>query len=256
MKTASSLFLLACLTSVFAAENTPASREEGVFSPKEKPLTAYDTLRKKSPFEFDPPKPPVVDDVNPFDGISLAGYCGNGNTLTVYLLEGKEKKRITVFGDGSPFKKRDSSGFRVIGINRGKSLKTTEIILEKDGRQGPVKFDEDALRSNAAPGGGPVMKGPDGKPIPRPPIPKPAGAPAQQGGGYQAPAPYIPGVSNAPQTPAPGAAAGNGVAQPVENFQVLPGQKPVTVNPAFPNGKPAPGAAVPKPARRVVLPTQ
>src|SRR5436190_20666121 len=97
--------------------------------------------------------------------------------LTVYPLKSKEKKCLTVFGDGSPYKKRDESGFRVVGINRGKSLKTTEIILEKDGRQGTVKFDDDVLHSKgAAPQGGVQMvRDQNGNMVPRPVIPKPGG---------------------------------------------------------------------------------
>ena len=30
--------------------------------------------------------------------------------MSVYLIVGKEKRRVTVYGDGSPFKKLDNSG--------------------------------------------------------------------------------------------------------------------------------------------------
>lgn len=269
------LLLLAGAAPAMADKTTPAAADEGVFAPKENPLSRYETLRKKSPFEFDPPKIVEPEVINPFEGISLAGYCGNGDTLTVYLLEGKEKKRITVFGDGSPFKKRDSSGFRVIGINRGKSLKTTEIILEKDGRQGPVKFDEDALRSKA-PAGGPgvqMVRDQNGNMVPRQVIPKPGGAAAQQTP-YQAPQPFIPGQNTPPpqqppQPNQPNNGAGNNAALPagsVSNQQLMNhlmgpnGQPaPTTAAPAAGGAQPQNngGTAVPPPSRRrVVLPTQ
>jgi hypothetical protein len=196
------LLLLAGAAPALAGVSPPAATGEDTFAPKERPITTYDKIRTKSPFEFDAPKPPVDVVANPFEGISLAGYCGSGNTLTVYLVSGKEKKRFTVFGDGSPFKKRDDSGFRVIGINRGASLKSTSVVLERNGQKGTVEFDDDALHSKgAAPQGGVQMiRDQNGNMVPRPVIPRPGGAAAPGGGGqvYQAPPPFIPGQSSHP----------------------------------------------------------
>jgi hypothetical protein len=277
---ASFLLLFAYAAPVFGEEKTPAP-EENTFAPKEKQLSNYDGLRKKSPFEFDPPKVVEAQVINPFEGISLAGYCGSGNTLTVYLLEGKEKKRLTVYGDGSPYKERDDSGFRVVGINRGRSLKATEVVLEKDGRQGTVKFEDDTLRSKAAApqGGVQMVRDQNGNMVPRQVIPRPAGA-AQQTQMYQAPAPFIPG-QNAPANPQQQQQGGANPGNPVNNLALPPGQltnqqlmnhltgpnggavpQPAAQNPAIvqPQGQPQPqpgGGGVPPPSRRrVVLPTQ
>ncbi|HEX2749268.1 MAG TPA: hypothetical protein VHM91_14770 [Verrucomicrobiales bacterium] len=269
------LLLLAAAASSFGETKAPAP-EDNAFSPKEKPITTYDKLRSKSPFEFDPPKVQTVEAANPFEGISLAGYCGSGNTLTVYLLAGKEKKKITVFGDGSAYKKRDESGFRVVGINRGKTLKNTEITLEKDGRQGTVKFDEDTLHAKGPAAGVQMVRDQNGNMVPRPVIPRPGGAPAQPGqNNYQAPAPFIPGQSNpsSPQQNPQGMQQGGG--NPNNNNITLPAGSltnqqlmnqltgPSTPQPQPQNGvvspQPAPagGNSVPPPSRRrVVLPTQ
>ncbi len=197
---------------------------DGTFVPKEKALSDYDKLRAKSPFEFDPPKVKTEEVINPFEGYSLAGYCGKGDTLMVTLLAGKEKKRIVVYGDGSPYKPRDESGFRVIGINRHQALRDTEVILEKDGQQGTVKFEEDTLRSKGpAQGQGGMIPGPNGQLVPRQGggVPRPTGVPAPGGqNNYQAPAPFIPGQNVQPQM------------QP----QLQPGMQngAVTANPAIP----------------------
>jgi len=180
------------------AENAP----EAGFAPKEYSLSRYDHLNKKSPFEFDPQKPVENTAADPFEGVSLAGYVGSGQTMTVYLLTGKEKKRETVYGDGSPYKKRDKSGFRVVGIKRGKTLKTTAVIMEKDGQQKEIMFEEDALRpKGGAPGPGVQMvPGPNGTMVPRPVIPRPGGGGAPQNtGGYQAPQAFVPGQTPNPQ---------------------------------------------------------
>jgi hypothetical protein len=256
------IFLLHCAI-VCVAGQTPPADEEEEFPPRVKPISAYERLRSKSPFEFDVRKPPVEAAINPFEGISLAGYCGKGDTLTVYLLSGKEKKRITVFGDGSPFKKHDTSGFRVVGIKRGRTLQATKVILEKDGQRGTLMFDEEILHSpnRPAPGGLQKVRGPNGAMGLRPNIPKPmAGANAAQV--YKAPEPFIPGRSQPQQPTPPLQAGGNKINSPV------PLPNPVLTNktnaPTFPaNGitgsrseRTRERSDMPRPRRRVVLPTQ
>src|SRR5881394_1770812 len=92
----------------FAKEGDTATGEDPS-PPKQNPVSANDGSSAASPSEPAPPLPSVEPSVNPFEGVSLAGYCGQGETLTVFLLSGKDKKRIKVFGDGSPFKSRDTS---------------------------------------------------------------------------------------------------------------------------------------------------
>ncbi len=274
---------------VFAdgAETAPASG----FAPKEFALSRYAELDKKSPFEFDPPPVKTETGPDPFADVSLAGYCGSGNTLTVYIIAGgKERKRMTVYGDGSPYKKRDESGYRVIGINRGKSLKTTTVTLERDGVQKELSFDAETLSpkgGGAAPGGGvQMMQGPDGKMVPRPMVPRPSNMPAGQNQqAYQAPAPFFPGQSGnqQPQGNQPGVNMNNALQQAqqagtMNNQQLLnhlvgPNGQPATSNPnaglpvvggTLPGGVTPGGVApvgnqtrgsLPPQRRRVVLPT-
>lgn len=282
-----SLLLTALLSApalVFADTKVPEEGAADTFSPKEYSLSRYDHLNKKSPFEFDPQKPQEVAAVDPFEGVSLAGYVGSGNTMTVYILTGKEKKRVSVYGDGSPYKKRDESGFRVVGINRGKSLKTTTVTLEKDGQQKEIAFDEETLKPKPSGGQGGVqmVPGQDGKLVPRPVIPRPGGgnAPVMQQGGYQAPQPFIPGQTNTP-APAPGQpnvqmnfqpgnpsvlSANPGIpAQPGQAVQTQQQINQLLTNPPQPvapqtqqGGNPADRIrnGVPPTRRRVVLPTQ
>jgi|GEM_PF-6454321 len=275
--TASLLFpCAALLLAPFSVYADTVETDAPAFAPKQKPLSDYASLDKKSPFEFDPVKTADVVAEDPFKDISLAGFCGSGNTMTVYLLmSGKEKKRITVFGDGSVYKKRDESGYRVIGLNRGKSLKTTSVTLEKDGVQKEVTFEDDTLIAKGGGGPGhpqqtPMVPGPDGKMVPRPIIPRPGGNVNQPQQQYQAPQAFIPGQSNNPQPqqasqPGVNALAGQNVGnmsnQQLVNHLTGPGgQQPV--NPpavAQPQTGAAPGGGDQQRGpsrRRVVLPTQ
>jgi hypothetical protein len=248
-----------------AAADTQDSQETAGFTPKQYELSRYSALDKKSPFEYDPIEEKVVAGPDPFEGISLAGYCGSGNRLTVYLVSEKDKQRITVYGDGSPNKKRDDSGFRVIGINRAKSLKGTTIELEKDGVQKRVGFEDETLRPK---GGGQqqvqMVPGPGGQPIPRPVIPRPGGVSGQPQPVYQAPQAFVPGQTTAPQIGQPQPGVVNPGVPPIPtqsnqqmvNTLTAPNMAVPQVNPGVPQpqtgGRP-PG--VPS-RRRVVLPTQ
>jgi len=285
MKTTLASLLLpwaALLTVLPAAADTRDAAPAGeAFVPEKHPLSRYALLDKKSPFEFDPPPPPVTPNVDNFEDVSLGGYCGSGSTLTVYLITGKEKKRISVYGDGSPFKKLDQTGFRIIKLNEAKSLSNTTVLMEKDGQQKEVGFEKETLTARASgPGGAganPVMvPGPNGTMVPRPVVPRPSGVPGQTQA-YQAPAPFIPGQNN-PGNPGnnPGNPQGfpaqNNIPQPVGNMsnQQLVNQlvntpnvpqfnNPGLVNPGGVN--PVPGQTGGAPAtgpqrRRVVLPTE
>ncbi len=272
MKTTLVSLLLPCaaLLTVIprSAADTPDTATEGEgFAPKGHPLSRYSHLDKKSPFEFDPPPPTREAAVDNFEGVSLGGYCGSGNTLSVYLITGKEKKRITVYGAGSPFKVLDQTGYNIIKLNEGKSLSTTTVLMEKDGQQKEIGFEKETLTAKGGGAGGgqvQMVPGPNGTMVPRPVIPRPSNAPAQTQA-YQAPAPFIVGQSNAPAAPNPQA----GVPQPVGNMsnQQLMNQLITTPNapnvpnvPQFnnpaanPTGQPGGGPPVPQ-RRRVVLPT-
>jgi hypothetical protein len=232
----------------------------GAFLPKVKPLAAYEKLRSRSPFEFSRLKP-RLERSDPFEGISLAGYCGRGDTLTVYLFTGKDRKRITVFGDGSPFKKLDDSGFRVVGINRGKSLKTTSIILEKDGRRETMTFEDDILHSAKilpVRSGQSTVRGRDGKITPKPAVPLPTGVVRSQPQPYKAPAPFIPGQTQ-PSRPQHGA-VGSPAGSAVSNNLFVPHGKladPKLIETRRGNQQgisPAGSPPIPRGRRRVVIP--
>lgn len=197
------------------------------FPPQEYDVSRYENLQAKSPFEFELKAPPPPEVADAFEGMVLAGYVGSTKNLTVYLVNTKANgERISVYSDASPRKGSDKTGIRIVGLNRGRTLKTTTVILEKDGQQKEIGFDETALsnmKGGAAAGGpqgGPQlpgnMRGPGG--MPRPGQPAPGGAlPVPQ---YQAPQAVVPGMNNAQPNPA-AAAAGtvmvNGQAVPLNN---------------------------------------
>ena len=267
------------------ADGTEAALEPG-FAPKEFPLSRYAHLDTKSPFEFDPPPVKTESGPDPFEGVSLAGYAGSGKSLTVYIIGGgKEKKRMTIYGDASPFKKRDESGYRVIALHPRKTLKKTTVTLEsKDGVQKEIGFDAETLISKGSPaaGGGrniQMVPGADGKMVPRQMVPRPGNVPGGQNQQpYQAPAPFIMGQGGGQQP------QGNPTGLNVNSVQQLQQQQiqTQTMNNqqlmnhlVSPNGQPQqplPGVVQPQgttPAgeqnrgttpppqrRRVVLPTQ
>ncbi len=191
--------LLSIAAPVFANENAPAAVTENGYTPylpKQYDISRYAHMRKKSPFEFEAPKEEVAAAADPFEAVSLAGYAGGGKMMSVYLFVGKEKQRVTVWGDASPMRKSDDSGFRIIGLKKGKSLASSEVILEKDGQQKPIKFEEDTLKNakggSAGGGGGGVqmVPGPNGTMVPRPVMPRPGGNAPNNAA---PPAPFIPG---------------------------------------------------------------
>ena len=259
-------------------------------------MSRYENLREKSPFEFklEAPPPPVAP--NPFEGMMLAGYVGSSKNLTVYLVNTKANgERVTVYGDTSPRKKQDKSGIRVVSLNRGRTLKTTTVTLEKDGQTGEVGFDEKALSNmkggaagGAQPGQAPGQPGqrPPGFPgMMRPPgTPAPGQATPQQP--YQAPQAFVPNQNPAAAQQVQGAAVQtqvvNGQQVPLNNnaamVNFLAGgqgavpanlQPTVTVQPQVPQNvpqinvqpmpqpTPQPGGGTPQapPRRRVVLPS-
>jgi hypothetical protein len=189
--------LLATATAVSADEADTATGAP--FKPKEYELSRYSAnFEKKSPFEFDPPVAPVERETDHFDDVSLGGYCGSGNTMSVYLIIGKEKQRVTVYGEGSPFKKRDNSGFRIISINRGRVLATTTVLLEKGGQQREVGFEKDTLTAKGSSGGQPpqVVTGKDGRFLKRTGVPRPVGGSGAPPQVYQPPPAFVPGQAN------------------------------------------------------------
>lgn len=261
--------LLSIAAPVFANENAPAAVTENGYTPylpKQYDISRYAHMRKKSPFEFEAPKEEVAAAADPFEAVSLAGYAGGGKMMSVYLFVGKEKQRVTVWGDASPMRKSDDSGFRIIGLKKGKSLASSEVILEKDGQQKPIKFEEDTLKNakggSAGGGGGGVqmVPGPNGTMVPRPVMPRPGGNAPNNAA---PPAPFIPG-----RTPAntgnnnatnPGGVNPLNVQQGINNMTGQPSvtqpnvPPPPETNPGSSrDGKSSNGTG----RRRVVLPTQ
>ena len=265
------------------AETKEAEPESGL-ARKEYPLSRYAHLDKKSPFEFDPPPVKPTEGPDVFEGVSLAGYCGSGKSLTVYIFEGvKEKKRVTVYGDASPFKKRDTSGFRILALNAGKTLKKTTVTLERGGVQKEIKFDDETLVAKGTGGAGKniqMVPGPNGTMVPRTLVPRPSNAPGGQNQqAYQAPAPFIMGQGGGGQPQ-----QGNQPGVNQNGIQLQQGQQQAALNMSNqqllnhltgPNGQPQqqtpnvvipqvtntpaaeqPRVSIPPQRRRVVLPTQ
>ncbi len=267
-----------------AFAETKEAEPDGGLARKEFPLSRYAHLDKKSPFEFDPPVKQVESGPDVFEGVSLAGYCGSGKSLTVYIFEGvKEKKRVTIYGDASPFKKRDTSGFRILALNAGKTLKKTTVTLERGGVQKEIKFDDETLVSKGSGGGGKniqMVPGPNGTMVPRTIVPRPSNAPGGQNQqAYQAPAPFVMGQAgggqqqqgNQPGVIANGLQLQNAQGQPplnMNNQQLLnhltgpngqvQQQTPNVTIPQVTNttGTEQPRVSIPPQRRRVVLPTQ
>lgn len=230
----------------------------------------YDRIRIKSPFEFELAKPKAEEAVDPFQDLILAGYAGSGKQISVYLVNAKTQERMTIPGgnEGS------ETGFRVLSVNRGRTLRTTTATLEKNGVTKELSFDPKALSSMVASGGSSGAGAPGGA---RPGIPGQPGVPGQavRPGGvnppnaavrqtpYVAPAAFIPGQNNANGGAVPnGGAAPNGNPPGAVNLagnMVNNGnpQPPAAIVPQ-PNGNPAPGVnqSNNQPRRRVVLPTQ
>lgn len=263
------------------AQDTPPSPEAEAppsdsFAPVEYPIDRYQKLRGKSPFEFELAKPPVGETVDPFAEFVLAGFAGSASKPTVYLLNTKTQERITVLSDisGRPNK----SGFHILSVNRGRTLSSTTVQLEKDGQQGKLAFDSKALYSmtGGAAGGGarPGQPNQPGKAVVRPGgVP---GQPARPAQAYQAPQAFIPGQANRPagQFPAagqpgaapqpvqlgmqPGAAVPAAGVNPQQQVNTMlnanPGQPQPAVMPAAGGGRPI-NPSNPQPRRRVVLPT-
>ena len=205
----------------------------GEFQPKVYKADRYESLKEKSPFEFElkPEAPPPAPD--PFEGLSLAGYDGSGSNLTVRLMNAATNTRITVYGEASPRKKKDESGFTVVGLNRTKNRMTTTVTLRKDGHEKEIGFDRKLFATMKAAGGAggggalPVIGGNQLKLgngiVQNMPGSIIQGRAQQGGGGYQAPQAVIPGQ-------APAGANGGNLAGGVNSAQ------PINVNAGAING--------------------
>ena len=224
---------LVCFLSVVHGAVETAAPAEEAFPPRVYDLGRYENLQAKSPFEFELKEPPPAEAPNPFEGMVLAGYVGSNKNMTVYLVNTKANgERISVYGDGSPRKKGDKSGIRIVGLNRGRTLKQTSVILEKDGQTGEVQFDEKALSnmkggSPAAGAGQPNlpgnMLGPGMRPGGMPNLPNQVNQPGANNPAvpYQAPQAFVPGQPGGAQPNAGAVANGtmivNGQTVPVNN---------------------------------------
>lgn len=237
-----------------ATDGSPASEYEA---------SRYDRIRVKSPFEFELAKPKPEEAVDPFQDLILAGYAGSGKQISVYLVNAKTQERLTIPGgnEGS------ETGFRVITVNRGRTLRTTTATLEKNGVTKELSFDPKALSSMVASGGSSGAGAPGGA---RPGVPGQPGIPGQavRPGGvnppnaavrqtpYVAPAAFIPGANNN----ANGGAVANGNPPGPVNLtgNMVNGNPQPAAGGPQPNGNPAPGVnqSNNQPRRRVVLPTQ
>jgi len=197
---AAGLILLA-LTPLLPAQDTPppaAPEAAGdTYTPLEYGMDRYQKLRGKSPFEFELAKPPAEPTADPFADVILASYGGYANNVSVTLLNTKTQERISVFAKGTG--RKNENGYQILSVNKGRTLSTTTVTMEKDGQSKELGFDTKLLYSmvGGAGGGGaaaaagrPIVPGqanngqPNGQPVIRP-----AGLPGQAARPYQAPQP-------------------------------------------------------------------
>lgn len=250
----------------------PASADSDAYTPPEFPIDRYEKLLGKSPFEFELAKPVAQAAVDPFADLVLAGYAGSASQPTVYVVNTKTQERLTILPQNGP--KKDTSGFKVLSINRGRNLATTTVKIEKDGVQKELSFDPKTLSSmTAGATGGQPGAAPGARPgIPGQPMIRPGTIPGQPGQSpkFQAPQAFIPGSSNrnmVPQGANPAglngggqlvnaAAAANTDAQTQLNVLLKANNTPgAEAAPAAPiPGSQAGQAASPQSRRRVVLP--
>ena len=283
---AAGLIFLA-LPALLPAQDTPpppAPEAAGeTFTPLEYGMERYQKLRGKSPFEFELAKPPVVDAADPFADLILASYGGYAKNANVTLLNTKTQERISVYAQGTG--RKNENGYQILSVNKGRTLSTTTVTVEKDGQQKELGFDTKLLYSmvggagggGAAAGGRPAVPGqpnngqPNGQPVVRP-----AGMQAQAVRPYQAPQPVNitrggqsnrnnanqPGMAGQANfgTPQPGVPASPGGAtdaqQQLNAMLANPAAQPnVVPTPTVPAGNPGNNAAQTPTRRRVVLPS-
>lgn len=280
------------------ADTPPAGEETapfGGFNPTMPAFDRYEKMAEKSPFEFELAKAPEPPKADPFADLALAGYVGSGTRMTVFLQNLKTQERISVYGKDVPGRKNDS-GFEIVRLEKGPTLRSTKVVLSRNGEEGTVGFNSDALNTmrggavNAAVGANPARPGQPGQPgqagrpinLPGAPAARggnvPGAAPAVNNPGGNAPAVNAPAQPQAFQTAQPfvprreqqpvnnvaggGAQQGmNGGATPTQQVeQMLENARPTPAQPSGPfNAGPGRQPAAPganPPKRRVVLPTQ
>ena len=264
------------------AEPAAAEPAQEGFAPTEHPKDRYEKMAIRSPFDFELAKPPTEAAVNPFADFVLAGFAGSASRPTVYLTNSKTQERVTILSEGNG--RKNENGFKIIKIDRGRTLSSTTATIEKDGVQEVLKFDTKILytMTGGAGGGGGAPAQVGRSPIPGQPgvpgqVPRPVGPgqPARPVQAYVAPQAFIPNSGgggggrnmqqqgggaqpalSVPANPGPGANAAqaslNVLLANSTNGQIQP-----TVVPAQP-AVPVPNQANPPQPnrRRVVLPSQ
>lgn len=217
------LLAAAFIPAAFAQDSPPGAAgsdaaEPGVFNPRRHDWSRYEKMAMKSPFEFELVEGPAEAPPNPFEGLSLAGFAGSGSNITAYLVDTKKNERIVVYSEGSG--RRNDSGIRVVGLNRGKSLRETTVTLEKNGVTQPVAFDPGLLSSMVATSAAAVA--------PRAGIPGQPGANNQRGGNRAVRPAGQPGQ---PTAAAPGAYQAPAAFVASRNSQALANNQAQNVNP-------------------------
>ena len=181
------------------AEPAVAEPAQEGFAPAEYPKDRYEKMAIRSPFDFELAKPPTEAPVNPFADFVLAGFAGSANRPTVYLTNSKTQERITILSEGNG--RKNDNGFKIIKIDRGRTLSSTTATIEKDGVQEVLKFDTKILytMTGGAGGGGGAPAQVGRSPIPGQPgvpgqVPRPVGPgqPARPVQAYVAPQAFIP----------------------------------------------------------------
>lgn len=165
---------LASLALNVQAEVTPKkaaadSDETPVLDPTPYAFNRYDRLMSKSPFDFDVPPPPPVEEINPFQDWALAGITKSTDYLVAIIVNMKtsERLRLTKYATPPSAKANQTKSggdiytLETLEFEDGKptNVRNAKAIVTKNGTLGKVIFDSKVLQMKPAangmvPGGG------------------------------------------------------------------------------------------------------
>jgi hypothetical protein len=150
------------------AEVTPKksatdSDETPVLDPTPYAFNRYDRLMSKSPFDFDVPPPPPVEEINPFQDWALAGITKSTDYLVAIIvnLKTSERLRLTKYATPPSAKANQTKSggdvftLETLEFEDGKptNVRSAKAIVTKNGTMGKVIFDSKVLQMKPAAGG-------------------------------------------------------------------------------------------------------
>lgn len=206
-----------------ASEETPAESTEasaGDLVPEPFPISRYEPLWKRSPFQLESVAPPV-ESAGLAQRYALTGLAEIGGEPIAFLMERATQQRLMVKKEGG------EGGLSLVQVDVvSEKSENSSATIRQGAEIGVVKFDAGPPPPMAPPG----MPASPSAMVPRPPQAVPA---AQIPGQQPVPPPQMPGqpaaqIAGAPQQSAPGVVPtvpGPGIPQ---NGQIQqPGQQPM-----------------------------